>query len=109
MKLMIEGAMQENRGPHWIWKFEVAVLIEVDSIVVLSLLRKMGSSVLREEVMFWIVCGISVVVAVSSAVVDFVDDDESVSDLPLPCLSPVSARALVMGREFASMAVPAVY
>lgn len=110
MKLMIEGTMQENRGPRWIWMFEVEVLIEVDSIVVLlSLLRKMGSSVLREEVMFWIVCGISVVVAVSSAVVDFVDDDESVPDLPLPCLSPVSARALVMGREFASMAVPAVY
>lgn len=63
---------------------------------------------LREGVMFWIFCGISVVVAVSSAVV-VVDDDESVPDLPMPCLSQVSVRASVMGREIASMAVPAVY
>lgn len=106
MKLMIEGAMQENRDPHWIWMFAVAVLVEVDSIVdSLSLLRMMGSSALREGVMFWIFCGISVVVAVSSAVVV---DDESVPDLPMPCLSQFSVRASVMGREIVSMAVPAV-
>lgn len=101
MKMTVEGAMQENQGPRWIWRFVVAVLVE--SVVVLSLLWRMADSALRGEVTSWIVCGI-LVVAVSSAV-----DDEVASDPLLPCLSLVSARASVMRRETVSMGVPIVY
>lgn len=83
----------------------------VESGVGLSLMRRMGVFVLIIEVMFWIACGI-LAAAISSVVaaavaVDVVD--EVVSALPSLWSSPVSARAMVMRREDASMAVPTVY
>lgn len=111
MRMMVEEETIENRDRRWIWRFAVAgrLGVVVGEMSLLLLWRRV--SVLRGEVMFWIVCGISVV-AVSGVVVavgglDGVDD--VVSDLPPPPLSPASARASAMQRETVSMVIPTAY
>ena len=109
MRMMVEEETTENRGRRWIWRFAVAGRLGV--VVGEMLLSWRSVFVLRGEVMFWIVCGISVV-AVSVVVVavgglDGVDD--VVSDLPPPWSSPVSARASAMQREAVSMVIPTAY
>lgn len=112
MRMMVEEETTENRGWRWIWRFAVAGRLGVVVGEMSLLLMWRMVFVLRGEVMFWIVCGISVVAASVVVVVavgglDGVDD--VVSDLPPPPSSPVSARASAMQRETVSMVIPIAY
>lgn len=92
MKMLVDG-MRANQGRRWIWRFAVAVLLDLVAGMLSLLWRSV--SVLRVRVMFWIVCGILAVAVFVAVAVGGGLDDDVVSGLPLLSSSQVSATTSV--------------